>query len=1250
MGIDLRKSLLALCVIAGCLPVHAGAAAKQAQYAVLDYDVVYVRCPRGREPVVWGNGKTLLNWNGVNDMWLSASNNIYQQPGCDLVLHHSAPDYRGLPAGDPGREEVLVDCDEEDTSQPVCTIADPNVSLDGKYVVYTKFTDTRTFVKNSGVSGSGGGGPSPHHNQSYMELSTDGQGNSSGKRYSSILKAYDAPALIYRFDLAKKTETQVSPAPAMFAGRAHPGKDSEWTSNYPVIDTSPFFRPDGRIGFTSNRANGFLRFQLFAMDIDGRNLELHGHRAMNQQLHPAVLKDGRIAYTSFDAMLQKVANNQYSLFTINPDGSFPFILAGKFDATRLSYHFVTQLSDGDIVVSRYYNKNNGGMGSLLRFPIDPPGADFEHSVPWGDLWKEGSPGSFARPGQFKLTPDASAGDSAQRAYKSNADYWTHPSRRPGGKALILDNQTFMVDKDEITMTGRYTHPAGAPDNDLLVTYSIGASSTMGGGSGPLQDILDRIGKDAGIWLIPLAPNGTQPVGHIADDGRIVVDFPEYHEIMPRAVVPYSRIYNQAKPGTDEAGTPAPYMAVHDNLGKQDPRLPAGAPYGLSGASSMYDRETRAHNGTPWNMQDGGGTMSGRNYSNLASAGAELAIFDNSEVYGIRVLLPIPSYPNNFSGGERWVGYQKHHLRILGEFPVRKTDGTLLDEQGNPDTSFILRLPADTPFLFQSLDKRGMALDIETTSRSLVRGEQQLCIGCHVHTREGMDPFQSAAKLDTEAPYGDFSGDSAPLFADLDTAGDPIVQSARSIYDETLAPGVNQRRSFAVDWVNGVADVIENRCAGCHGEGQAAQQLTGLRLDGNMRTYDLLTKSSYKREDGTAINYKTKPGDGLSDVINATPGTDRITRRYSCCLSSRWLSFNSARSSMLVWALYGDRLDGRNPQTGLPWGANGEAIPADIKAGLRGVPVDNKGIEYPEVWPKVTEHAAYVASMPEAEKRLIARWIDIGVPKLNVHDDMLRPVLTVTPVLESDSIQTVLVGLWDDSPLDYSRFKVSVNGNDVTPVVSGTPDVINVNLGVNISEANADDISISFEIWDRPNRSLSLKSPGTAAANRIRKTYTGRGLLRLVDATPNSAPTATSANILTYADLPSNGVLASVTDPDNGDSHILSIISQPRNGTAEVVNNRLVYTPDTAFTGTDRFTYKATDLGGLAVEGVAGVTVLDLAPAPGGSSGARKSDSAGGGSTAGAGGLGMSEMLFGLLVLWLRAGLWRWRRYAGFAAT
>jgi len=178
-------------------------AAKTAQYAGLDYDVVYVRCPRATEPVNW-RGTPLLNWNGINDMWLSASNNIYQQPGCDLVLHHSDPAYGGgLPLGDRGREEVLVDCDEMNNTAAICTIVD---SLDGNVIVYSKFTDTRNFMGDIGITGGGGWGRTPGHDQSYVKLSLDGK----GQRLSSKLKAFDAPALIFKYDLRTKTETQVT--------------------------------------------------------------------------------------------------------------------------------------------------------------------------------------------------------------------------------------------------------------------------------------------------------------------------------------------------------------------------------------------------------------------------------------------------------------------------------------------------------------------------------------------------------------------------------------------------------------------------------------------------------------------------------------------------------------------------------------------------------------------------------------------------------------------------------------------------------------------------------------------------------------------------------------------------------------------------------------------------------------------------------------------------------------------------------
>ncbi|MCF6239248.1 MAG: hypothetical protein L3J79_10670, partial [Candidatus Marinimicrobia bacterium] len=279
------------------LPDTASAAQQRtAQFADLGYDVVYVRCPRGKEPVSRNGTRDLLNWNGVNDLWLSATNNVYHQPGCDLVLHDSS-----MPSGDRAAEKVLVDCDEDDTSNPVCSVVDPNVSFDGRYVVYTKFTDTRAFLADLGSKGINSVG-----NQTFMQL--DPNKGVGGNRFAGMLstsfKPYANPALVFIYDLQTGIETQVSPDSKMFAGRAHPGKGSEWSSKIPVMDTGPVFMSNGRIAFTSNREQGFGLFQLFAMDRDGKNMEVLSHRAMANQLHPISLTDGRVVYTNFDRMLQ----------------------------------------------------------------------------------------------------------------------------------------------------------------------------------------------------------------------------------------------------------------------------------------------------------------------------------------------------------------------------------------------------------------------------------------------------------------------------------------------------------------------------------------------------------------------------------------------------------------------------------------------------------------------------------------------------------------------------------------------------------------------------------------------------------------------------------------------------------------------------------------------------------------------------------------------------------------------------------
>jgi hypothetical protein len=92
---------------------------------------------------------------------------------------------------------------------------------------------------------------------------------------------------------------------------------------------------------------------------------------------------------------------------------------------------------------------------------------------------------------------------------------------------------------------------------------------------------------------------------------------------------------------------------------------------------------------------------------------------------------------------------------------------------------------------------------------------------------------------------------------------------------------------------------------------------------------------------------------------------------------------------------------------------------------------------------------------------------------------------------------------------------------------------------------------------------------------------------------NKAPTEASAVIETMEALPNVPVTPTVLDPNPGDTHTFSIVTQPINGTAWVVNNMLVYQPDIGFVGADSFTFKAEDSGGLSVIGTASVTVSPI---------------------------------------------------------
>src|SRR5205085_1188853 len=141
-------------------------------------------------------------------------------------------------------------------------------------------------------------------------------------------------------------------------------------------------------------------------------------------------------------------------------------------------------------------------------------------------------------------------------------------------------------------------------------------------------------------------------------------------------------------------------------------------------------------------------------NNWNGQGSDAGLYDNSDIHAIRILAMEPA--TEVVAG-RFYNRARERLRILGEIPVRKfypgtglalpktPDGQPLDPDGNPDTSFLVKIPADTPFTFQTLDKNGMVLNMAQTWHQLRPGEvRNNCGGCHAHSQKPTDFKLTAA--------------------------------------------------------------------------------------------------------------------------------------------------------------------------------------------------------------------------------------------------------------------------------------------------------------------------------------------------------------------------------------------------------------------------------------------------------------------------------------------------------------------------
>ena len=177
-----------------------------------------------------------------------------------------------------------------------------------------------------------------------------------------------------------------------------------------------------------------------------------------------------------------------------------------------------------------------------------------------------------------------------------------------------------------------------------------------------------------------------------------------------------------------------------------------------------------------------------------------------------------------------------------------------------------------------------------------------------------------------------------------------------------------------------------------------------------------------------------------------------------------------------------------------------------------------------------------------------------------------------------------------------------HGTNSTPTASNGSVSTNENTAVNgtLSASDTDGDSLTFSIVANPSHgTVSITNTSTGAFTYTpASNYTGSDSFTFkatdnvgnasntatesvtVNSTVNATPTASNGSVTTTAGTAVNGTL-SASDTD-GDALTIAILTAPAHGTATVTNastGAFTYTPASGYTGSDSFTFRATDSAG-----------------------------------------------------------------------
>lgn len=641
-----------------------------------------------------------------------------------------------------GNERILFDCLNGKVTMPSgqlsdCLPMDPTVSFDGKRVIFSVlYAD---FV--------------PYNYGQFKALST--------------VSANERGAQIFEIEIASGTILHKFPF--------QPG----------AFDTAPVYLPDGNVMFTSSRANELssspafagsgLRkdtLQLHMASADGSNIRRVGPHDRDGALHPFVMTDGRVLFSTWTlshlqpfrrnngcAGCSGALDNEFWLAAVDHTGGNFHAVFGRHskywrdpkgsDHTSTALHFATETTNGWICTGDYYRGNNMGGGQVDCFEKQGPHVEGP------------APGEVSDPNMvfvprhiFPAFTFGSSGDFGA-AKDANGEYIGEPR-----------------------------DPMALPGNQLLFTFNRGKCDRNFTSLSQYMHQTPSMDCNMGIYKTTKIPASHTDVVQ-------VVDHPDYHEFMARVAEPYSFIYGMPKPGAQ------PLKRFH---------APDG-PRCLIASSSM-EGEVDSAFAYSYNSP-------GKSSKDCSVQGCKVRSIPLEQVKAIRFWEVLPNTTSVLNGAYYVRSTTSNRLRLLGDVAL-KTDG-----------SFVAELPCDTPYVMAGVSKDGEVILRDQVPQSLRPGEVLTCNGCHLHSGRQGRPLDNS--IAGQILKNQLSSPSSNL-------GIPKVGVGLSYPEIINGQIVNQSQGIIYEFKEHIVPILNAKnaqgssCISCHSETTPGGPGGGFRLD------------------------------------------------------------------------------------------------------------------------------------------------------------------------------------------------------------------------------------------------------------------------------------------------------------------------------------------------------------------------------------------------------------------------------------